>query len=530
MKKPALCLAAAIAMVSACVVLEAQAQQPPRPSDGPMMKRSPAGFLRGDAAAGKDVFRFETFGNEGFWTEAMRLPKGVMDEKFTPVQALDAGLHVDIDALDATMQTALAQELRTDLAPKNAPMLNDVETTVKLIEANAVIGVVPKDTNRDGRISIASGDRVGIACAICHTITDKSVFEVPGKGTIGRRLDGRATHSLNMGALLALAANSRAYYPNLQLELAGKTIGRAPQGLTKDSTEAEVDAYLKNAEFYPVGTFDETQDGNGNPVQNTPLFRQDLAGPYGSAGEFQRLEDISNGSYTTNLDLTTLATPEGRQFLKLKGGASGEEIADNYVKILEATGVRGYPYVASTTGHPVGEPASPVGRKVDPKKILDLNAYLADLQAPRGAVVEAVSFAGGRELFRSNCTGCHNVDQRRAVPLLLVEMNSIWPAYRPMVLANRKPPLSPIQDSKGIFDDKMIVVDASDRGEIRGNALPLLLDLARKPMFLHDASVPSLDSLLDPSRGAAAPHPFYIPDGAGRKALVEFLRALDTGR
>ena len=53
----------------------------------------------GDPKAGRDVFRFETFGNEGFWTDAMRLPKGMEDEKFTPLQALEAGLHVDVEAV-----------------------------------------------------------------------------------------------------------------------------------------------------------------------------------------------------------------------------------------------------------------------------------------------------------------------------------------------------------------------------------------------------------------------------------------------
>ena len=37
----------------------------------------------GRASAGRDVFRFETFGNEGFWTDAMRMPKGVLDAKVT---------------------------------------------------------------------------------------------------------------------------------------------------------------------------------------------------------------------------------------------------------------------------------------------------------------------------------------------------------------------------------------------------------------------------------------------------------------
>ena len=91
-------------------------------------------------------------------------------------------------------------------------------------------------------------------------------------------------------------------------------------------------------------------------------------------------------------------------------------------------------------------------------------------------------------------------------------------------------PLNPILNTvENIFDDKMAVVNASIRGSIRGTAMPLLLDLARKPNFLHDNSVPNLDSLLNPSRGATAPHPFYFSDSAERADMVEFLRGLDTG-
>jgi len=58
--------------------------------------------------------------------------------------------------------------------------------------------------------------------------------------------------------------------------------------------------------------------------------------------------------------------------------------------------------------------------------------------------------------------------------------------------------------------------------------MPLLLDLARTNLFLHDASVPSLDALLDPRRGKNAPHPFYIDGVEDRKAMIEFLRGLET--
>ena len=281
-----------------------------------------------------------------------------MDAKFTPKQALEAGLQVDIEAIDPAMREVMEAELKTDMSPQSAPTLNDPKTTVALVNANAVVGIVPKDSNGDGKLDITNGDKVGIACTICHTITDKSVFDMPKGGSIGRRVDGPAALTLNVGKLMAMASNSRALYPNLQQTFLGVSIGRAPSGLGPDSTEAEVDAYLSNPAFYPVGTFDETQDGNGNPVKNTPLFRQDLAAPYGSAGEFSKLDDISNGSYTTNLDPTTLLTPEGRQFLEIKAGPAGKQLANEYAKILQDTGVTGFPFVKAQMTGKVGDPAS----------------------------------------------------------------------------------------------------------------------------------------------------------------------------
>lgn len=484
----------------------------------------------GRASAGREVFRFETFGNERFWTDAMRMPKGILDAKVTPIQALKTGLMIDVEAIPKNLLDSLTAELKTDMSPQQAPMLNDVMTTVKLIEANAVIGMVPKDSNGDGRIDIASGDKVGVSCALCHAITDKSVYDIPGAGSIGRRIDGPAALTLNVGRLLSLAANSRAFYPFLQTTLGGKTIGRAPKGLTADSTEAEVDAYLDNPDFYPVGMFDDTPDGNGNPVVNVPLFRQDLAKPFGSAGEQATFENFSNGVYTVAFDTTTLATPEGHKFLAAVGGKGGEQLAKDYTKILAETGVTGYPFVQAKKAGKPGDPATLVGRRVDEQKLADMKAYVEGLEAPKGAQVDAEASARGRKLFTAKCTSCHNVDQSKPVQAKLVEMKTIWPGYKPKVIARRAPPLDPIQNAPGTFDDKMIVVDASPGGGKRGNAVPMLLDLGPKTMFLHDGSVKGLDSLFDASRGATAPHPFYIAKAEQRADLVEFLRGLDTAR
>ncbi|MDQ3230073.1 MAG: hypothetical protein M3Q13_10175, partial [Pseudomonadota bacterium] len=128
----------------------------------------------------------------------------------------------------------------------------------------------------------------------------------------------------------------------------------------------------------------------------------------------------------------------------------------------------------------------------------------------------------------AGCTGCHNVDQGKRVPSFILPMKRIFPGDNPVTLAQRMPPLNPVMDTPGaIFDDKMAVVNASPRGEIRGNAMPLLLDLARKPVFLHDNSVASLDDLFNARRGANAPHPFYLSDSQ-RAEVIEFLRGADT--
>ncbi|MEO6363287.1 MAG: hypothetical protein ABIO71_08665, partial [Caldimonas sp.] len=515
-----------------------------RGSDGPSSSEAPVVHAVGNAINGKQVFRFETFRNEAFWTDALKLQQGMIAAGVTPIQALRLGLVVDSEALSPAMLAAITAETRTDLSPANAPLLNNPATTIALINANAVVGIVPKDSNGNGVIDIANGDKTGATCALCHTISDGSVYKVAnstGGGSIGKRLDGRANHDLDFGSLIATGLNTRAYYPVLQLALnanGGKTLGRAPTGLTPTSTEAEVDAYLRNKTFYPVGTFDDTPDGNGDPMHNSALFRTDLAAPWGTEGAIARLDNFSNLVYTALLDPTNLTTPGGRAFLvKLGGAAAGNEIVDGYISVLAATGVTGYPFLQAAASPLAGMEDAPLGIRVDNTKLIDMNGYLNSLQAPAGVVADAAAGQRGRQPFRENCTGCHNVDQGKPVPAFTVPMKTIFPGDNPVVLlAMRTPPLNPILDTPGnitmnpinIFDDKMAVVNASIRGGIRGTVMPLLLDLARKPNFLHDNSVPTLDNLLNPVRGPNAPHPFYFSDATQRAEMVEFLRGLDT--
>ena len=333
-----LTVSAAILTLAACA---RTAPIEPAPSsiaaaDGPADQGMPLPQQMGDAELGREVFRFETFGNEGFWTDAVRLPAGMMAARVTPLQALQLGLQVDSDRIDPATRTRLAEELRRDPSGRTSALLNDPAVTMKLVEANAVIGMSPMR------------GKVGATCALCHTMADGSVMRVAEGGAIGKRQDGLANHKLNMGKIFATAANTRALYPVAQTQLdanRGKTLGRAPRGLTEDSTEAEFDAYFSNPRFYPVGMFDDTFDGNGNPMHNTPLFEQDLAGPYGSEGLITKIDDFSNLVFTTLFDQTMLTTPGGRAFVHKLAGAAGDEMIADYVEILRKTGVTNYPFV-----------------------------------------------------------------------------------------------------------------------------------------------------------------------------------------
>jgi hypothetical protein len=123
-----------------------------------------------------------------------------------------------------------------------------------------------------------------------------------------------------------------------------------------------------------------------------------------------------------------------------------------------------------------------------------------------------------------------NVDQAKYSPTFIAPMKTIYPGDNSTTLAQRDPPLNPVLHTpSGIFDAKMAVVNASLRGEIRGIALLLLLDLDRKPVILHDSSVHSLNESLDSERGSKAPHPFYLQDVKQRRDIIVFLRGLDTG-
>lgn len=142
--------------------------------------------------AGRQAFRHDTFGDEAFWTERLRLHEAIAGEQLggvgpgvSPTTALAVGLKVDRTALPRNLKRALR---------RGEVNLDDPATTLALLKLDAIVGVKGNVSKNDELTSI------GITCALCHSSVDDSF--APG---IGRRLDGWANRDLNAGAIISLA-------------------------------------------------------------------------------------------------------------------------------------------------------------------------------------------------------------------------------------------------------------------------------------------------------------------------------------
>jgi mono/diheme cytochrome c family protein len=138
-------------------------------------------------ADGKQIFRSDTFGDEAFWTDTLKM-NTVIASAVDPKTALSVGLKVDSEALPAAVVTGI-QNGSIDLTKP--------ATTIALLKLNAVVGVKGTVTTVNGVDTLT---KVGITCALCHSTVDNSF--APG---IGKRLDGWPNRDLNPGAIIALS-------------------------------------------------------------------------------------------------------------------------------------------------------------------------------------------------------------------------------------------------------------------------------------------------------------------------------------
>jgi mono/diheme cytochrome c family protein len=138
-------------------------------------------------AKGKEIFRFDTFGDESQWTDTLRMHE-VIRTAVDPVTALSVGLKVDAEALPA----AVVEGIRNGSVDLKSPA-----TTIALLKLDAVVGLKGTVESVNGKDTLV---RVGVTCALCHSNVDDSF--APG---IGKRRDGWPNRDLNPGAIIALS-------------------------------------------------------------------------------------------------------------------------------------------------------------------------------------------------------------------------------------------------------------------------------------------------------------------------------------
>jgi hypothetical protein len=143
---------------------------------------------------GRQIFRYDTFGDEAFWGDTLHLHHAIAGEHLggvgagvSPKTALSVGLKVDADALPASLVAQIKA---------GKVNLDDPATTLALLKLNSVVGVTGI-FDKQGKLQ-----SMGIQCAFCHSTVDDSF--APG---IGHRLDGWANRDLNVGAIVSLAPN-----------------------------------------------------------------------------------------------------------------------------------------------------------------------------------------------------------------------------------------------------------------------------------------------------------------------------------
>lgn len=149
-------------------------------------------------AAGQQTFRFDTFGDETFWTDTLKMNK-VIESAVDPLTAAAVGLKIDADALPAEVVKGVVD---------GSIALDDPQTTLALLSLNAVVGVKGQvSKGADGKLHL---DRVGITCALCHSTVSKDVHVLAGgktdlAGIVGHRLDGWPNRELQPGTIISLS-------------------------------------------------------------------------------------------------------------------------------------------------------------------------------------------------------------------------------------------------------------------------------------------------------------------------------------
>ena len=308
---------------------------------------------------GQQIFRYDTFGDEAFWGDGLKLHQAIEGSAnggvgggVSPKTALAVGLKIDVDAVPDSVRDALA---------KGQVNLDDPAVTLALLKLNAVIGVTGIFDS-----SGTSLKSMGIQCALCHSTVDNSF--APG---IGHRRDGWPNRDLNVGAIISLAPNLQAVADFLGTDLA--TVKKVLAAWGPGKFDAEL--FLDGKGFRP--------DGKTAATLIPPA--------YGLAG-------VNLHTYT---------------------GWGSVPYWNAFVANLEMHGVGNFydPRLDDTNKFPVaarhqlGHVVTPAANDQITSKLGDLQVYQLSIAAPKPAPgsFDAAAAARGQALFagKAGCASCH---------------------------------------------------------------------------------------------------------------------------
>ena len=355
MKIKAVALAVGLA---AAAGLLARADEPGNAQEAALAAndRSIAQHARELIAQGRQIFRFDTFGSEAFFGDALQLHKAIAGAKnggvgpgVSPKTALAVGLKVDSEALPDELKKAIAA---------GAVNLDDPATTLALLKLNAVVGVT-------GRFDEAGRIRsMGVQCALCHSSVDNSF--APG---IGKRLDGWANRDLDVGLIVSLSPNLQPFSDLLEVD------------------EATVRKVLTS---WGPGRFDALLDKDGK------AFRPD-------GGQAGTLIPPAFGLAGVNLHTWTGfgSVPYWNAYVAATEMHGSGTFFDARLNDPDQ-----YPVAArSNAGNTRGTP------DLVTSKLAALHFYQLAIPAPKAPKqsFDAAAAARGKELFegRAQCAGCH---------------------------------------------------------------------------------------------------------------------------
>jgi hypothetical protein len=336
--------------------------------------------------SGRHIFRFDTFGDEVFWTDALGLDRAIKGEKnggvgagVSPKAALGLGLKVDMDALPASL-VAQIKAGKVDL--------DDPATTIALIKLNSVLGVVGTFDNA-GKMT-----KVGLTCAVCHSTVDDAF-----SAGIGHRLDGWGNRDLNPGAIIAATPN---------VSVLAKVLG------------VDVPTARKVLNSWGPGRFDAILDKDGKGMR--PDGKQSgtiIPNAFGLAG-------VNNHTWTGGWgDVTYWNAYVANTELNGQGTFYDVRLSDKTQ----------YPVSARTGGWNKRSPVDMIT-----SKLAALHVYQLSIPAPRppAGSFDAAAAKRGEVVFngQGKCATCH-------VPPLFTEPG--WNTHKPSEIgiddfqANRSP-------------------------------------------------------------------------------------------